>query len=158
MMTRALSVGASQKFSGNIYGAIRQAQLIQQQQAQQFIATQKATMATYNALVQKEFKEPDFKAIQNFAIKEFFEQLNPLEQKAVANSYLHLERQIASPAEWFAVKSYYEKAKAAYRSRQGKQSARTPQQQTATLPRVDQISGAAGKGEVTTQSRARHHD
>lgn len=133
----------------NVYGAIRQAQLIQQQQAQQFIATQQATMSTYNALVQKEFKEPDFKAIQNFAINEFFEQLSPIEKKAVANSYLHIERQIASPAEMFVVKNYYEKAKAAYRNSRGKKTARTPQQQAANLPRVDQISGAAGKGEVT---------
>ena len=133
----------------NIYGAIRQAQLIQQQQAQQFIATQQAAMSTYNAFTQQELKEPDFKEIQNFAIKEFFTQLSPLEQKAVANSYLHIERQIASPAEVFAVKSYYEKAKAAYRNQRGKKPARTPQQQAVALPRVDQINGAAGKGEIT---------
>lgn len=135
-----------------VYNAIQQAQVAQQRQAQQFYNNHLAATQTYNEFAQKEFSEPDFKEIQKFATHEFFEQLKPNEQQIIANSYLRVERQIASPAEMLVVKNYYERAKAAYRTRGAKtnrQGKPTPAQQAATLPRVDQLQGAAGKGEMT---------
>lgn len=135
-----------------VYNAIQQAQVAQQRQAQQFYNNHLAATQTYNEFAQKEFAEPDFKEIQKFATNEFFEQLKPNEQQIIANSYLRVERQIASPAEMLVVKNYYERAKAAYHTRGAKtnrQSKPTPAQQAAHLPRVDQLQGAAGKGEMT---------
>ena len=130
-----------------IYGAIQQAQIQRQQQAQQFNNHLEA-IKTYNEFAAKEFAEPDFKAIQNFATNEFFTQLPPNEQKIVANAYLRIERQIASPAEMMVVKNYFGQAKAAYRTRGAKQAPR-PQMQQPVMPRSDQLRGSAGKGEVT---------
>lgn len=135
-----------------VYNAIQQAQIAQQRQAQQFYNNHLAATQTYNEFAQKEFAEPDFKEIQQFATNEFFEQLKPNEQQIIANSYLRVERQIASPAEMLVVKNYYERAKAAYRTRGAKtnrQGKPTPAQQAANLPRADQLQGAAGKGEMT---------
>lgn len=131
-----------------VYAAIQQAQFQQQQQAQQFYNNHMAAIGTYNDFAAKEFKEPDFKNIQQFAANEFFEQLSPNEQKIVANSYLRIERQTASPAEMMVVKNYYERAKAAYRSRKGRPR-KANGQFAPQLPRSDQLRGGAGKNEVS---------
>lgn len=130
----------------NVIGAIRQAQMAQQYQAQQFIANQTAAINTYNKFAQRESQEPDFQAIQHYATNEFFNQLTPNEQKILANSYLRIEHQTASPAEMLVVKNYYERAKAAFRGKQKPKKAPQPPPQ---LPRSDQLNGAAGKGEIT---------
>ena len=131
-----------------VYGAIQQAQIQQAQQAQQFYNNHMAAIRTYNEFAAKEFAEPDFKEIQNFATNEFFTQLPPNEQKIIANAYVRIERQIASPAEMMVVKNYFGQAKAAYRARGVKQPPRTQMQQP-VMPRTDQLRGSAGKGEVT---------
>lgn len=127
-----------------VYGAIQQAQNAQAQQAQQFYAQHAAAVKTYNEFVQKELKEPDFQAIQQFATNDFFNQLQPYEQAVIAQSYVRVERQIASPAEMLIVKNYYDRAKAAYRSRGrgGRRPAanNAPQPQ---LPRTDQLQGGS---------------
>lgn len=134
----------------NVLGAIRQAQIAQQYQAQQFMAAQMAAVNSYNEFAQREFKEPDFQNIQQYATNEFFERQSPAEQKIIANSYLRVERQIASPAEMLVVKNYYEQAKASYREGRGKiKPARTSKQQATSMPRVDELGGSAGKGEIT---------
>ena len=131
----------------NVITALRQMHDNQQRQAQQFYANHTAAVNSYNEFAQKEFAEPDFKEIQNFATNEFFEQLSPGEQTILANSYLRVERQLASPAEMLVVKNYYERAKAAYRTRGAK---KTPAQHDKknsaqpTLPRSDQLKGASG--------------
>ena len=127
-----------------VYAAIQQAQIQQAQQAQQFYNNHIAATKTYNEFAAKEFAEPDFKDVQNFAANEFFEQLSPDEQRIIANSYLRIERQTASPAEMLVVKNYYERAKAAYRTRGAKKKNSKPQQPQAQLPRTDQLRGSSG--------------
>lgn len=131
--------------TSNVIGAIRQAQAAQQQQAQAFLANHAAAVQSYNEFATRAFAEPDFKEVQNFAVNEFFTQLNPYEQQLVANSYLRVERQIASPAEMKVVTDYFERAKAAYRSRGRGGSRRNsqPQRRATTLPRTDQVKGSA---------------
>ena len=82
-----------------VYNTIRQARARQEQQTRQFLADHNAAIDIYNTFAQKEFSEPDFKEIQNFATNEFFNELSPNEQRIIANSYLRVERQIASPAD-----------------------------------------------------------
>ena len=132
----------------NILNTIRQAQAFQQQRAQSFLNEHNAAISTYNEFAQKEFAEPDFKAIQQFATNEFFEGLTPNEQKILANSYIRVEHQTASPAEMLVVKNYYERAKAAFRARGNSKKAQ-PRPAQVNLPRVDQIGGTAGTGEVS---------
>lgn len=131
--------------TSNVIGAIRQAQAAQQQQAQAFLANHAAAVQSYNDFATRAFAEPDFKDVQNFAVNEFFTQLSPYEQQLVANSYLRVERQIASPAEMKVVTDYFDRAKAVYRSRTRGGSRRNTQTQrkAATFPRTDQIKGAA---------------
>lgn len=136
-----------------VYGAIQQAQLAQHQQAQQLFATYAAAVNAYNEFAKKEFAEPDFKAIQNFATNEFFEQLSPFEKNTIANAYVRVERQVASPAEVYTVQNYYERAKAAYRSRGAKpKTSQSPAQQAAKLPRSDQLKGTSttSDGQLST--------
>lgn len=136
-----------------VYNAIQQAQINQQQQARQFYNNHLAATQTYNEFAQKEFSEPDFKEIQKFATNEFFEQLKPNEQQIIANSYLRVERQIASPAEMLVVKNYYERAKAAYRTRGAKQTAPKQTQPAPQLPRSDQLKGASGANDGQLSAR-----
>ena len=136
-----------------VYNAIQQTQLEQQQQARQLHDAHVAAVETYNQFVQKEFAEPDFKEIQNFARNEFFEQLSPNEKQILANSYLHVERQIASPSEMLVVKNFYERAKAAYRTRSAKKSAPKQTQPPPKLPRTDQLKGSSGTGDGQFSAR-----
>ncbi|MBQ6298650.1 MAG: hypothetical protein IJK81_13380 [Selenomonadaceae bacterium] len=136
-----------------VYNAIQQAQVAQQQQAQQFYNNHLAATQTYNEFAQKEFAEPDFKEIQKFATNEFFEQLKPNEQQIIANSYLRVERQIASPAEMLVVKKYYEQAKAAYRTRGAKKTASKQAQPAPQLPRSDQLKGTSGTSDGQLSAR-----
>ena len=99
-----------------VYNAIQQAQVNQQRQAQQFYANHTAAINTYNEFASKAFAEPDFQNIQRFATNEFFEQLTPFEKQTIAQSYLNVERQVASPAEIMNVMRFFESAKAAYRT------------------------------------------
>lgn len=130
-----------------VYNAIQQTQLAQQYQAQQFYNNHVAAINTYNEFAKKEFAEPDFKEIQQFATNDFFNQLSPDEQKILANSYVRLERQTASPAEMLVVKTYYERAKAAYRTRGAKKSAPKNTPSAAQLPRSDQLKGTSATGD-----------
>ena len=126
-----------------VYNAIQQAQINQQEQARQFYNNHVAATQLYNEFAQKEMSEPDYNNVVHFARNEFFTQLPPNEQQIIANSYLRVERQIASPAEMMCVKNYFEKAKAAYRTRGAKETA--PKQQPAPrLPRTDQLKGGSG--------------
>lgn len=127
-----------------VLGAIQQLQQIQQVRAQQFLNEHTAAINTYNEFASKEFKEPDYKAIQNFAINDFFTQQPQNIQRIIANSYLSVERQTASPAEMLNVLMYYEKAKAAYRFQNGRRRTAASQPQPARqMPRVDQLNGSA---------------
>lgn len=123
-----------------VYGAIQQSQIQRQQQAQQFYANHAAAIQTYNEFAQKQFAEPDYQQVVQFATNEFFEQLPPDEQRIVANSYVRIERQTASPAEMMVVKNYFERAQAAYRSRGAKTKNQSP---APKLPRSDQLKGTS---------------
>lgn len=130
--------------------AINDARAWQQRRAQQFYNEHTAAINDYNEFAQKAMAEPDFKAIQQYATNDLFNALSPNEQKILANSYLRVERNTASPAEMLVVKNYYERAKTAYRGRNAKQtSTKTHQNQRVTMPRIDQVGGAAGTGEIT---------
>lgn len=132
-----------------VYAAMRQVQLERQQQAQQFFVAQQAAAQFCNDFAQKEMEtEPNVQAIQNFAANEFFEQLSPVEKGIVAGSYGRVNQNIASPADMFTVKNYYERAKAVFLSRanSAKKQAQTPaqnSQQAANLPRSDRLKGGA---------------
>lgn len=132
-----------------VYGAIQQAQINQQRQAQQFYEAHTASIRDYNDFAAREFAEPDFQAIQQFATNEFFEQLPPNEKQIVAQSYLHIERQTASPAEMLNIKNFFRAAKLAFRNRSNQKPANQKRQapQAASLPRVDQLKGTATTGD-----------
>ena len=138
--------------TSTVLETVRQGRIAQQQQQQQAQANYLAATQIYNEFAQREFKEPDFKDIQHFATNEFFEQLKPNEQRIIANSYLNIERQTATPAEMLVVKNYYEQAKAAFRRGGGRK--RTPAayqkaQQAASLPRSDMLRGNSGTRELS---------
>ena len=130
--------------TSKVFGAIQQMQLAQQQQAAQFLASHREAINFYNEFAQKEASEPDYQDIVKFATNEFFEQLPPNEQRIIANSYVRVERQLAAPAEMLAVKNYYERAKAAFRTRNAKaRPAGNSPRPAPQLPRSDQIQGNA---------------
>ena len=58
-----------------------------------------------------------------------------------------MEKQIASPAEVFVVKKYYEMAKAAYRTRGAKQKTATNKSTNYQLPKSDQLKGSSTAGD-----------
>lgn len=131
-----------------VFTALREAQINRQRQAQELFAAQQAAAAWCNDFAQKEMAtEPNIQAIQNFAANEFFEQLSPAEKPIVAASYGRVAQNIASPADMFTVKNYYERAKAAFLARANGAKKQAQPQRTApaaaNLPRSDQLKGGA---------------
>lgn len=140
--------------TGKVMGAIRQLQAAQQQQAQQFINNHVAAVRRYNAYVQQAMTDPEYQNIQNYAANEFFSSLSPEEKSVLALSYLRADKNIASPAELIVVQNYFEKAKAAYRSRNrgGRRQTQT-RQQNPPLPRTDQVTGTVTTGDGQLSER-----
>ena len=130
-----------------VFTALREARINRQRQAQELFAAQQAAAAWCNDFAQKEMAtEPNIQAIQNFAANEFFEQLSPAEKPIIAASYGRVAQNIASPADMFTVKNYYERAKAAFLARaNGAKKPAQPQRPNpaANLPRSDQLKGGA---------------
>lgn len=136
----------------NVLGQLQQARVFHQQQVNQFLRDHDESIQVYNDFTRKEFADPDYKNTKNFAVNEFFNQRAPKEQEIIAKSYARIEKQTASPAEMLAVKLYYELAKTAYHARGAKATApktAKPAPKSAGLPRIDQLNGTSGKGEVT---------
>mgnify|MGYP000414487407 CR=1 FL=1 len=133
-----------------VFTALRQAREEQARQEQEIHNDNAAALSYYNDFVTKVSAEPDFKSVQEFAAKDYFEQLHPFEKKLIGRSYLHIEQNSASPGEVMLVKNYFERATAAYRSRNAKKKPTT--NRTVQMPRVDQLSGTAttSDGQLST--------
>lgn len=130
-----------------IYRAIRDAQNLHTQRARQFYDEQTLAIQHYNEFTKKEMEDKDYPSIVQYATNDYFKTLTTIEQKALANAYFNVERNLASPVEMLYVQNYYTRAKAAYRSRNT--SKPTSQNQIVSMPRIDQIGGSAGTGEIT---------
>lgn len=119
-------------------------------QRQQFLREHAAAVQSYNEYAKAEMSAPDYKDVLAYTTGEFFESLPPAQQQALANSYVRVERNIASPAEIFFVQAMFEKAKTAYHAQKGNnQKIENPKQKSAqakSLPRVDRLNGANGNG------------
>ena len=134
--------------ANEIQNRVQQFRRAQEMQRQQFMQEHAAAVQSYNEYAKAEMSAPDYKEVLAYTTGEFFESLPPAQQQALANSYVRVERNIASPAEIFFVQTMFERAKAAYHNQKGKtQKQENPRQKTEqakTLPRIDRLNGANG--------------
>ena len=144
-----------------IMGEITEAMRQQQAQRTAFLQQHQNMVADYNAFVQKEFAEPDFKDVQEFAIGAYFEQLPAIDQAALREAYARTERQVASPQDIMLVKRYFADAKAAFHSRNAKAPApQKPKPSKPSLPRAAEVDGSAATPSqgITNESLAKMLD
>ncbi len=146
-----------------IMGEITEA--VRQQQAQRtaYIRQHQNMVDDYNAFVQRESAEPDFKEVQQFAVGAFFEQLPAVDQAALRDAYARTEQQAATPQDIMLVKRYFADAKAAFH--RGKTQAPAPQKaapkaQKPSLPRAAEMDGSAATPSqgITNESIAKMLD
>ena len=136
---------AKQIATENVLAGIRQEQYRRQAQAQQFLASHASAVKNYNDFVRQETQAADYQEVVRFATGEYFDSLPQAQQQALANSYVRVERQTASPAEIMLVQSYYAQAKAAFAAKKSKtQSSRKTSSSAVNLPKVDRLSGSSG--------------
>ena len=142
MITNAKAM-ARNYIMGEITEAVRQ----QQAQRTAYIRQHQNMVDDYNAFVQRESAEPDFKEVQQFAVGAFFEQLPAVDQAALRDAYARTETQNATPQDIMLVKRYFADAKAAFhkgktqapaQQRKGTQKPAKP-----SLPRAAEVDGSA---------------
>lgn len=129
---------------GNVYNAIRQAQQQQAIQQQVFLQRHNEAVQTFNEFYQKAVAEKDFNEIVQFAKGEYFNSLPKPVQDVVFDSYVRIEKNVASPAEALLVQQFFDQARTSYRNK----LKTTPRKQVSgvskSFPKIDQLNGANG--------------
>ena len=73
-----------------------------------------AMVEDYNGFCQQEMREPDFEAVQQFAVCEYFNAQPITTQRAIQEAYMRVESNNATAADTELVKRYFTDAKKAY--------------------------------------------
>ena len=95
-------------------------------------------------------QSPNYQETVDFAIGELFDSLPPAQQRAIANSYVRVEKQIASAEEIALVQAYYAQAKTLLQARKNQlQPQPAKSKPKANMPKVDQLNGSNGNGAQT---------
>ena len=131
-----------------VINAVQQAQANYQTAQQQLYQRQEANKRDYNEFVSRVTKEKDHPQIMAYAMGDFFNGLNPLDQFTVRSAYFRIENQTATPSDAWIVKNYYEQAKSAYRGGKSKKQVKSNSpQMPPNLPKADQLSNNSTAGE-----------
>lgn len=142
---------------------MRQIQQARQQQMEytRRLEEQRAMAVTdYNSFAEKEFKDPNYSNIVNYAQNEYFEKTSPGEQQVIAIAYANIEKNMATPQDITLIKRYYSDAKRSYLAKMGKAKNKTTNnnvidkvKQGKAFPRSTDIDGAGSDaGGVTIES------
>ena len=141
---------AKQIAKDNVLAQVRQAQLEQQIRSRQFLENHAAAVQNFNEFAQREMQAPDYQEVVKFATGELFDSLPPAQQQAVANSYVRIQRQTASPEEIALVQTYFTQAKTIFQAKKNQlQPQTTKSKPKANMPKVDQLNGSNGNGAQT---------
>lgn len=130
-----------------IQGELQRRQNLRARQEQEFLQDRQVAIQSYNDFATKEMQSADFKNITDFATGEYFDSMPANWQKIIAQSYVNIEKQIASPAEVMLIQNFYQNAKSAYQNKKSKPTQRKNNLASKTnFPRADNLSGANGNG------------
>ena len=141
---------ANQLATDNILSQVRQIQRNQQAQARQLLETHADAVKNFNEFAAKEMQSPTYQETVDFAIGELFDSLPPAQQRAIANSYVRVEKQIASAEEIALVQAYYAQAKTLLQAKKNQlQPQPAKSKPKANMPKVDQLNGSNGNGTQT---------
>lgn len=143
----------------NVMQKIAFARQQQMEQGRRMIAEHNQAVLDYNSFAQKEFKDPEYKNIMQYATNEYFEkETGQTEQGVIAAAYSRIERNTASPQDIALIKRYYTDAKNSYMARYGKSNNNKKNvldkvKQSKAFPRSATIDGAGtDTGGVTIET------
>ncbi len=144
----------------SIMQKIASARQQQMEQSRRVIAEHNQAVLDYNSFAQKEFKDPEYKNIMQYATNEYFEkETGQTEQGVIAAAYSRIEHNTASPQDIALIKRYYTDAKNSYMARYGKSNSNknnnvlSKVKQGKAFPRSSTIDGAGtDTGGVTIET------
>ena len=143
----------------NVMQNIAMARQQQMEQSRRVIAQHNQAVLDYNSFAQKEFKDPEYKNIMQYATNEYFEkETGQTEQGVIAAAYSRIEHNTASPQDIALIKRYYTDAKNSYMARYGKSNSNKKNvldkvKQGKAFPRSATIDGAGtDTGGVTIET------
>ena len=144
----------------NVMQKIAMARQQQMEQSRRVIAQHNQAVLDYNSFAQKEFKDPEYKNIMQYATNEYFEkETGQTEQGVIAAAYSRIEHNTASPQDIALIKRYYTDAKNSYMARYGKSNSNknnnvlSKVKQGKAFPRSSTIDGAGtDTGGVTIET------
>ena len=138
---------AKQFAAQSVHAEIEKIRTQQARQAQTFLNEHTAAVHSYNDFAEKEMSAPEFQEVVKFATGEYFDSLPENVQRTIANSYVKIERQTASPAEVLLVQNFYTNAKTAFYNKNSQNSNRRVNPASKTkFPKADNLNGANGNG------------
>lgn len=137
----------------NVLDKIRQAQQMEMQRRQAFLAAHNASVADFNRYATEAQKAEDFEAVKNFAVNDFFKAIpsEPYKQ-VIATAYARVEQNTASPAEIYLIQDYFTRAQAEYRRQHptaapsNRKSQSDKLEQAKAFPKSQQVSGSGDAG------------
>lgn len=139
----------------DVYAGIRQAQAKRAQEVQRMVQEHEASVKAFNDFAQKQMEAPDFDKIQKYACDSehgYPSKLSESERHVIDEAYQRIRRNTASPMDIYAIKTYYEQAKADYYNQKAAPARRTTTSSQKAHPRSEQIRGAVSPdGSVTAE-------
>lgn len=135
-----------------VVNAIQREQQRQILAQQQFLQAHNQIMQDLDNFVANAVSEDDSKQIQDFATNEYLQQMSPVDQQAVISAYNRFQQRIANGQDAYALKTFYNAARAAYRAKgsNGKRKNSVPRPSAAAMPRAGKVQGnSGGNGAVT---------
>ena len=144
----------AQEFAkSNVMARIRQAQQMEMQRKQAFLAAHNASIADFNRFATEAQSAPDFEDVKSFAVNDFFKAIPSEQDKQIlAAAYARIERQTASPAEISLVKNFFAQAQAEYRRQHpaaaptNRKSQNDKFEQANSFPKSQQVNGSSDAG------------
>ena len=139
----------------NLVSGINNELAARAQREHAFLQAHEANMKAFKAYEAEQMKSPDFEAVKNFAINDFFEKQPEMDQMMIRDAYARLERGVGSPVDSYAIKKYFEEAKTAYNAivkvKDNKQAKAVEKyKQAAKLPRSDKLAGSSSGNNETS--------
>ena len=109
------ALGRAKKIARSIImDEIRQAIAQQAKARKKALKEHNRMVEDYNAFCRQEMSEPGFKAVQQFAVHEYFEAQPLATQRAIKEAYMRVESNEATAADTELVKRYFTDAKRDY--------------------------------------------
>lgn len=165
--TRKQTWNTARKFAeAQVFQKVQEARNMQLAESRRKIAVHNENVLRYNEFARKQMEDPNFKAIQSYAINDYFSSRDKHDQEIIAGAYSRIQNNAGSPTDTMIIRDYFTAAKNAYNRAHGSKKTTNSEKNTVikvkqgqAFPRSGDIEGASSDpGAVTVETLERMLD